>query len=249
MLQKLDVNKFLRLESERQKEILSGINELLMDISAEERVIWAFENLAGNHALTSSFGIQAAVCLHMYTRVEPSIPVIFIDTGYLFPETYRFADELKKKLGLNLKVYRSELSPSWQEALHGKLWEAGLEGITKFNRLNKVIPMAMALNDLELSAWHSGLRREQSDTRKKLDFLSIQGEQFKFLPILDWTKDDVDAYLRENNLEYHPLYYKGYSSVGDIHTSSPVEDGQEDQQTRFLGLKRECGLHEDYFKR
>lgn len=242
-----ETSKFFRLERERQEAVLQEVNLYLNGLKAEDRVEWALKHISGKHALTSSFGIQAAVCLHMYSNQQPDIPVIFIDTGYLFPETYRFVEDLKNKLNLNLKVYRSEISPSWQESIYGKLWEAGLEGINKFNRINKVTPMANALKDLDLSIWHSGLRSEQSVTRKELSYLSVQGEQFKFLPILDWNMKDIENYLEKYQLDFHPLYYKGYTSVGDMHTSMPLKEGMKDEETRFLGLKRECGLHEEYF--
>jgi phosphoadenosine phosphosulfate reductase len=243
----LETSKFFRLERERQEEVLQEINLYLNGLKAVDRIEWAFKHISGKQALTSSFGIQSAVCLHMYSNQKPDIPVILIDTGYLFPETYRFVEDLKNKLNLNLKVYRSEMSPSWQEAIYGKLWESGLEGINKFNRINKVTPMAKALKELDLSIWHSGLRSEQSVTRKELKYLSVQGEQFKFLPILDWEMIDIENYLVKHKLDFHPLYYKGYTSVGDVHTSSPLKEGMKDEETRFLGLKRECGLHEEYF--
>ncbi|MBE4395171.1 phosphoadenosine phosphosulfate reductase family protein, partial [Vibrio parahaemolyticus] len=82
-------------------------------------------------------GIQAAVMLHLVTQEKPDIPIILTDTGYLFAETYRFIDELTKKLNLNLKVYRAEQSAQWQEARYGKLWEQGVEGIEKYNKINK----------------------------------------------------------------------------------------------------------------
>src|SRR3546814_8739041 len=86
---------------------LADLNRWLARQSAEGRVAWALENTAGEHALSSSFGAQAAVSLHLVTRQKAGIPVILVDTGYLFPETYRFADELAEKLDLNLKVYRA----------------------------------------------------------------------------------------------------------------------------------------------
>jgi len=247
MYKVLEINSFRHLNIERQKDLLVDINQYLSTLSASERVAWAISNVKGNQALTSSFGIQAAVCLHMYTSIKPDIPVILMDTGYLFPETYQFIEELKTKLNLNLKVYRSFMSPAWQESLFGKLWEQGLDGIKKYNRINKVLPMVQALKELDLSIWHSGLRREQSDSRKNLDYLSIQGEQFKFLPILDWSDADIKNYLEDHNIDYHPLYYKGYVSMGDIHTTVPLKEGMKAEDTRFQGLKRECGLHEDHF--
>ena len=95
-------------------------NDFLGKTNAEERVRWGVEKFENRLVLSSSFGAQAAVMLHLAARVSPNIPVIFIDTGYLFSETYKFAESLVNRLGVNLNVYRSKRSPAWQEALHGK---------------------------------------------------------------------------------------------------------------------------------
>ncbi len=116
--------------------------------SAEERIRWALETLPGTHMLSSSFGAQSAVMLHLLTRQVPDIPVVVIDTGNLFAETYRFIDELTERLDLNLKVYRPERSSAWQEALYGRRWEQGVEGLAAYNRENKVLPMERALEEL-----------------------------------------------------------------------------------------------------
>lgn len=245
MFDVVDLHSLKGLSFERQQEAIDEINDYLSNLSAQDRVRWAITNINGNHALTSSFGIQSAVCLHMYTSISPNLPIILIDTGYLFSETYQFIESMKKKLNLNLKVFRSEMSPAWQESCFGKLWEQGVDGINKYNKINKVLPMIQALNDLNLSTWHSGLRREQSESRKKMEFLSIQGDQFKFLPILDWSEQDIKRYLDQHDLDYHPLFYKGYVSVGDTHTTVPLSSGMKHEDTRFHGLKRECGLHDD----
>ena len=105
-----------------------SVNEKLEAASAADRVRWAVEEFGQKVVLSSSFGVQAAVMLHLVNSIVPGIPVIFIDTGYLFPETYRFAEELRQRLNLNIKKYRAEMSAAEQEALHGKLWEQGLRG-------------------------------------------------------------------------------------------------------------------------
>src|SRR5580658_9135691 len=128
-------------EAQKQEPTLSEISANLEKISAEERVRWALERFRPDIMLSSSFGAQSAVSLHLVTQQWPEIPVVLIDTGYLFPETYQFADELTKRLKLNLKVYRAPLSPAWQEARNGKLWEHGVEGIEKYNQITKVEPM------------------------------------------------------------------------------------------------------------
>ena len=223
---------------------LAATNAQLEKASAEERVSWALEHLPGAYVLSSSFGIQAAVSLHLVTRQQPDIPVILTDTGYLFPETYRFIDELADQLNLNLKVFRAETSPAWQEARYGKLWEQGVEGIEKYNEINKVEPMNRALETLSAQTWFAGLRRDQSGSRANLPVLGVQRGVFKVLPIIDWDNRKIHQYLEQHKLKYHPLWDEGYLSVGDTHTTRKWEPGMAEEETRFFGLKRECGLHE-----
>ncbi|MBQ4781610.1 phosphoadenylyl-sulfate reductase [Pectobacterium versatile] len=232
------------LPKAEQTAELATVNSQLESLSAQERVSWALENLPGDYVLSSSFGIQAAVSLHLVTQQRPDIPVILTDTGYLFPETYQFIDALTEQLTLNLQVYRATESPAWQEARYGKLWEQGVEGIERYNLLNKVEPMNRALSELKAKTWFAGLRREQSGSRGELPVLAIQRGVFKFLSIIDWDNRTVYQYLKENGLSYHPLWDQGYLSVGDTHTTRKWEPGMSEEETRFFGLKRECGLHE-----
>lgn len=223
---------------------LQSANERLEGMSAEDRVAWALEQLPGQHLLSSSFGIQAALMLHLVTRVEPRMPVVFIDTGHLFPETYRFVDELVDRLDLNLKVYRPDHSPAWLEARHGRLWEKGLEGIERYNRIHKVEPMQRALKELGAGTWFAGLRRVQSSSRSKVPVAQLRNGRYKVHPVIDWSERELYRYLQKHRLPYHPLWEQGYASVGDVHTSRPLKPGMLVEQTRFFGLKRECGLHE-----
>ncbi len=223
---------------------LAEMNRELAAAPAEQRVAWVLGHFPGRVVLTSSFGAQSAVCLHMVTRQQPDIPVVLVDTGYLFPETYQFIDELSERLSLNLQIYRAELSAAWQEARYGKLWEQGLEGIERYNGLNKVEPMQRALRELEAAAWISGLRRQQAKSRQHLDVLLWRNGRCKVHPLIDWTDRDVYRYLSQHNLPYHPLWHQGYVSIGDTHTTRRLLDGMSEEETRFFGLKRECGLHE-----
>ena len=240
-----NLDELLSLNKSERVLALAQLNAELESLSAIKRAEWALANLKGNHAVSSSFGVQSAVMLHLLTQVKPDIPVILTDTGYLFPETYQFIDQLTEQLGLNLKVYRSEFSSSWQEARYGKLWEQGIEGIERYNKLNKVEPMRRALDELQVGTWFSGLRREQSPSRASLPILSIQNGVFKFLPIIDWSEQDIESYLIQHGLSYHPLKDEGYVSIGDTHTTQKWQPGMKEEDTRFFGLKRECGLHED----
>ncbi len=231
------------LSKESEVEDLASANLSLATATAEERVAYALDRWKSDILLTSSFGAQAAVLLHMVTRLWPEIPVVLLDTQYLFAETYRFVDELTERLGLNLKVYQSPLSREWQEARWGKLWEQGVEGITRFNVVNKVEPMGRALDELEASAWITGLRRSQSSTRAGLQTLAVQEGRTKVHPIYDWSNKEVHQYLTRHELPYHPLWFEGYVSIGDVQTSRPLGADMTEEETRFFGLKRECGLH------
>ncbi len=223
---------------------LLEINLKLEKLDAIERIHWSLQHLPDTQVLSSSFGIQSAVMLHLLTSIKPDIPVVLIDTGYLFAETYQFIDSMTQRLDLNLQVYRSDISPAWQEARYGELWAQGLEGLKQYNHINKVEPMQRALAQLNVGSWYAGLRRQQANSRAELPVLKVQNGRFKMHPIIDWSNRDVHHYLTQHNLPYHPLWERGYVSVGDHHSSRPLELGMSEEETRFSGLKRECGLHE-----
>lgn len=240
-----EYKQLLQLSGEAQQSLLAKANELLLPMTPQQRVAWALENLPDTAFLSSSFGIQAAVMLHLVTSERADIPVVLTDTGYLFPETYQFVDYLTERLNLNLQVYRSPFSPAWQEAKYGKLWEQGQEGIKHYNTLNKVEPMTRALKELGAGTWFSGLRRDQSSTRADKQILEISRGTVKVYPIIEWNNRDVYQYLTKHDLPYHPLWDEGYVSMGDVHTTRKLEPGMTEEETRFFGLNRECGLHID----
>ncbi|MBV5260789.1 phosphoadenosine phosphosulfate reductase [Synechococcus moorigangaii CMS01] len=224
---------------------LAAINEKLSEAKAVEVVQWASQTFPEGLIMSTSFGIQSAVMLHLVTQVIPDIPVVWIDTGYLPEATYRFAEELGDRLNLNLKVYQSPLSPARMEALYGKLWEQDdVEALNRYDYIRKVEPMQRALQELNAKAWLAGLRKGQTDHRKTLGYVAKQGKHYKIHPILTWTSKDVYEYLMAHDLPYHPYFDKGYVTVGDWHSSRPLMAGDESERdTRFRGLKQECGLH------
>lgn len=222
----------------------TSLNERLAGQSARARVEWAVDQFGDGIVLSTSFGVQSAVMLHLVSQVKPNIPVVFIDTGYLFAETYQFAESLTKRLGLNLKVYQPLMTAARQEALYGKRWEQGREGLEAYGLMNKVEPMNRALSELGAEAWLSGLRRSQASTRKDLQVIERQHKTLKIHPIIDWSNRDIHRYLTEHDLPYHPLWEEGYVSVGDWHSTRKLIDGMTEEETRFNGAKRECGLHE-----
>ena len=224
---------------------LTNVNEALEKKTALERIEFAAENLPSNYSLASSFGAQSAVSLHMITQVMPKIPVILIDTGYLFPETYQFVDQLVEALGLDVHVYQSTMSPAWQEARYGKLWEKDTRALNEYNQRNKVEPMDRALNELEVGTWFAGLRREQSKSRHELPIVQTFKDRVKVHPVIDWSNRDIHQYLQKHRLPYNPLWEKGYVSIGDKHSTKPLTLGLSEEETRFGGSQRECGLHVD----
>ncbi|MCC2618243.1 phosphoadenylyl-sulfate reductase [Aestuariibacter halophilus] len=227
-----------------EPQALAELNQRLEQQTAQQRIAWALDNLPGEFVMSSSFGAQSAAMLHLLTQAYPDIPVILTDTGYLFPETYQFVDQLAERLKLNLQVYRAPLSGAWQEARYGKLWEQGLDGIEQYNQMNKVEPMQRALADLQAKTWFAGLRRSQSDSREKLPVVQQLASQLKVYPVINWSNKDLHQYMQANDLPYHPLWEQGYVSIGDWHTTRSLEEGMREQDTRFFGMKRECGLHE-----
>lgn len=222
---------------------LRAANRDLEGATAEEIVRWAAGRFAGQLAMSSSFGAQSAVMLHLVSQHAPGTPVIFIDTGYLFEETYRFVAELTERFDLDVRVYAPRLTAAYQEALYGKLWEQGEEGIRRYLQINKVEPMKRALTELAPLAWLAGVRADQTEHRNGLRPVDAQDGRVKVHPILSWSASDVDDYMERHGLPYHPLYDQGYRSLGDWHSTLPTLPDQDPRDGRILGKKRECGIH------
>jgi len=212
--------------------------------SATERMEWAIRNYRDQMVLTTSFGAQSAAFLHLATQQNPRLPILFIDTGYHFPETLLFAKELTKKLNLNVTTVRPLLTPQQLEEEHGRLWEMGPTGLEKFHEIIRVEPLRRALSDLNPTLWVAGLRRTSSESREKLSVISSSQSRLKLLPLLDWTDRQVGDYLRLHSLPYHPLWSKGYVSIGDRVTTKRLDEVNDPSELRHFGWKRECGIHE-----
>lgn len=223
----------------------AAVSSEIKDLSAAERVRVLYERLGDHLVATTSFGLQSSVMLHLIHENAPSVPIVFIDTGYLFPETYRYADQLMELLpNLDIRVYQPTVSAARMEARWGKLWEGGQEDQDRYARMTKIEPMDRALREIGADVWLSGLRRAQSSTRKDRPFVEQQKKTLKAYPILDWPDIQVELYMSQNDLPRHPLASVGYLTMGDWHSTVPAEDGDA-EATRFNGAKYECGLHLD----
>jgi len=221
-----------------------AVAEALKGMSAGNRISWLWQNYGVQAVASTSFGLQAAVMLDLISKHAPEMPVVFIDTGYLFPETYRYIEELKEKAAVNLKWYLPKQSAAQQEAVFGKLWEQGDDGMQKYALLNKVEPMDRALKELGAHVWLSGVRRSQSRSRQGRPFAEQQKSTMKVYPILDWSLSQIENYFAENDLPKHPLEAEGYVTMGDWHSTKPLSETMDAEATRFGGNKYECGLHE-----
>ncbi|MBE9116307.1 phosphoadenosine phosphosulfate reductase [Lusitaniella coriacea LEGE 07157] len=230
---------------EKSEINLEAAQQQLESVDAREVVEWAAKTFGDGLVMSTSFGIQSAVMLHLVTSVVPDIPAIWVDTGYLPPETYRFAEELIERLQLNVKVYQSPMSPARMEALYGKLWEQNdVEAFNRYDQIRKVEPMQRAIAELNATAWLAGLRRDQTKHRQSLHVVERPLDVYKVHPILTWNAKTIYEYLTAHDLPYHPFFDLGYVTVGDWHSSRPLMATDENgRDTRFQGLKQECGLH------
>lgn len=222
----------------------SELSAELRNLRAGQRLELLYERLGSHLVASTSFGLQAAVMLKLLHDHAPKIPVIFIDTGFLFPETYRYAEELIGKFPLDYRIYHPTVSAARMQAIHGNLWEQGKEGAEKYGILTKVEPMNRALKEIGGDVWISGLRRAHSETRQDRPFVEQQKKTLKAYPILDWADAQVDLFFHQNDLPRHPLAEQGYVTMGDWHSTRPSTDGTANG-TRFNGEKFECGLHQD----
>ncbi len=221
------------------------LSDEVAGLRAGDRIRVLYERLGDHLVATTSFGLQSAVMLHLIHEHAPRIPVVFIDTGFLFPETYRYAEELISRFrNLDLRVYQPTVSAARMQALWGNLWEGSREDQDRYAMLTKIEPMNRALKETGADVWLSGLRRSQSKTRVDRPFVERQKKTLKAYPILDWADAQVDLYYHQHDLPKHPLASQGYVTMGDWHSTRPLEDGNA-ESTRFNGQKYECGLHLD----
>ena len=207
------------------------------------RLDWAREAFGRTLVATTSFGVQSALLLHLLKTHAPDIPVVCVDTGYFFPETYQYADTLQQALGIEVRFYTSSVTPARMEHTLGRLWSLGEAEKARYALMRKVEPLDRALREHGARAWLSGLRRDQSDERRNRAFVEVQNRTTKIYPILDWTDAQVQAYFHDHQLPRHPLESRGFASVGDWHSTRKLEPGLRPEDTRANAFGRECGLH------
>ncbi len=183
--------------------------------------------------------------LYMATRIIPDLPILFLDTGYHFWDTLMFREKIAHEWNLNIIDLRR--APHWDSYMRQKARTLPLEDPDLCCYLHKVQPMQDALKSYK--AWISGIRRDQTPIRAKAHFLELQENGLlKINPLLNWKKEDVNRYIEEHNLPHHPLYEKGYRSIGCLPCTIAVGVNDDDRAGRWAGCgKMECGLHTSMF--
>lgn len=198
------------------------------------------EHYPGAIALVSSFGADSAVLLHMVADIDRTTPVIFIDTGKLFPATQRYRDALVERLGLS--DVRSQTPDRRDLAAKdpgGLLWMSDPDACC---HLRKVVPLEVGLDGF--AAWISGRKRFQSATRASLKLFETDHGRVKVNPLADWSAGDILAYAKANDLPPHPLVAQGYPSIGCLPCTDKVKPGEDPRAGRWRGQEKiECGIH------
>jgi phosphoadenosine phosphosulfate reductase len=211
----------------------------------QEIIMWAVNHFWPEVAMSSSFQTQSMPLLHMVTSLKRGIPVFFIDTGYHFWETLMFREKIASEWQINvIDLYRDS---RWDVFAKQNTRSLPIADPNLCCYLHKVQPMQKALKDIK--AWISGIRRDQTAVRANAKILELQEDGLlKINPLLNWTKADIKKYMEENHLPAHPLYEKGYRSVGCAPCTVAIGLNDDERAGRWAGRgKVECGLHTDMF--
>ena len=228
--------------------VLALERPLPLALAARAEAIMARELLAemirrefpGRIALVSSFGIEAAVLLHMISTIDAATPVIFLDTGKLFGETLRYRDELVRRLGLiDVRSIQPDAARLAAEDPAGSLWRSDPD---RCCAIRKVEPLERALAGFD--AWINGRKRHHGGPRSALPVVEAADGRIKINPLASWGPAEIDAYFAAHDLPRHPLEADGYRSVGCLPCSDRAQPGEGARDGRWRGSgKTECGIH------
>jgi phosphoadenosine phosphosulfate reductase len=224
-------------------ENISQINQVMETNTPSEILDWACSVFMEDIVVSSSFQTQSVPLLHMISKIAPDLKVLFIDTGFHFEETLAFRDQLVSRLNLNLEIIKPQVMGGNFLQKYGPLYTHSPDTCCF---LNKVAPIQNVLKNY--SAWISGIRREQTLNRQNSPIV----EQHPFLPLYKinpmamWTLSEIDNYITDHNLPRHPLWEKGFRSIGCEPCTVPVGANANERDGRWPGMpKTECGIHGD----
>ena len=227
---------------------IKEIRQRIENKPVEDQLRTIAEIFRGKVVFTTSFGIEDQVITHMIFENNLPIEVATLDTGRLFPETYKVFNETYKKYQKQIKVYFPD-----HEAVENMVTEKGpfsfyysRENRLECCRIRKVVPLNRALKGKE--CWISGIRASQSDNRSQMDWLEYDEDKklFKFYPLFNWSFEEVEKFIKENNVPYNLLHDKGFVSIGCEPCTRAVEKGEDFRSGRWWwenGSEKECGLH------
>ncbi len=226
---------------QQDKFLLSDLNTLgreFADNSPEEILRWVWGSYGCNAVMSSSFQTQSVPLLHMISKVCPEMVIVFIDTGLHFPETLAFRDELQERFRLHLKVIRPEFGPGENDD------QMYRDDPDRCCYIRKVRCMYTFLQDNEIGAWVTGIRRGQTPQRSNIAELQPRPDGILHIhPLARWTTAQVTEYINKHDLPVHPLFNKGYISIGCGPCTKPVAATDDERQGRWSWTnKTECGL-------
>ncbi|SDH41899.1 phosphoadenylylsulfate reductase (thioredoxin) [Alteribacillus persepolensis] len=223
---------------------LTEINESeLARKDALDVIRWGYKQYGDDLVYACSFGAEGIVLIDLISKIKADADIVFLDTDFHFKETYELIEKVKQKYPeLNITMLKPDLTPEDQAEKEGdRLWESNPDRCCQLRKLN---PLENTLN--KYSAWMSGLRREQSPTRKNTQFVN-KDQRFssiKICPLIHWTWDDVWMYINTFELPYNPLHDQNYPSIGCMQCTNAVLEGEDLRSGRWAGQgKTECGLH------
>lgn len=219
---------------------LEALNARLEISPPQEILSWAWDTFGPKIAATSSFQTQSVPLLHIIAQSAPQLPVLFLDTGFHFPETLAFRDRLIREFGLNVKVLTAEMGYDEFRRQYGELYRRVPDMCCY---INKVEPLQRAMRGLD--AWISGIRRDQTMNRGTTPIVARQADGvYKICPLAMWTRRDIWQYLHDHNLPEHPLLAQGYLSIGCAPCTQPIGEEEGERAGRWPSHgKTECGLH------
>lgn len=216
------------------------LNQVFETAPPQEILIWACETFAPQIAATSSFQSQSLPLLHMIGLYAPETPVFFLDTGFHFPETLAFRDQLIPRFGIRVSNLRAETESDALRRQHADLHRTDPDLCCY---IHKVEPLQQVKR--HLAAWITGIRRDQTDARRSTPIVARERSgKIKISPLATWTQRDVWRYISEHDLPAHPLLQHGYMSVGCAPCTRPVGEDEDYRAGRWANnAKTECGLH------
>ncbi|UOE95979.1 phosphoadenylyl-sulfate reductase [Alkalihalobacillus sp. LMS39] len=237
----MSVPTFTSLTAEEYVELN---DEKLARKDAIDVLKWAYETYGDDLVYACSFGAEGMVLIDLISKVKKDATIVFLDTDFHFKETYQLIDEVKSKYPtLQIQLVKPELTPEQQAQEYGEeLWKTSPDQCCK---IRKLVPLEKELS--KYSAWISGLRREQSPTRKNTQYVNKDNrfQSVKICPLIHWTWEEVWMYIRLHKLSYNQLHDQNYPSIGCENCTLPVSNGGDSREGRWANSqKTECGLHQ-----